>query len=80
MVRFYLSVFALLLYLPYLLALESGHEENDVFSLKSQLLVGEMMSTRDFQSLSTGMARFLSGLGLYTFELVPETRCQTRIL
>jgi len=59
MVRFYLSVFALLLYLPYLLALESGHEENDVFSLKSQLLVGEMTSTRDFPSLATGCTKML---------------------
>jgi len=30
--------------------------------------------------LCASVARFLSGLGLYTFELVPASRHQTRIL
>ena len=35
---------------------------------------------RQVDLLCASVARFLSGLGLFTFELVPETRRQTRII
>ena len=38
------------------------------------------LSDRQVDLLCASVARFLSGLGLYTFERVPAPRRQTRIL